>query len=75
MYCSNAGPLRTLLISLAAICLLSAAPSAPTAAQARDFMDKAETELLQLSSRAQQPAWVEQTFITGGYRGDGRARE
>lgn len=28
-------------------------------------MDKAEAALLQLSSRAQQSAWVEQNFITG----------
>jgi peptidyl-dipeptidase A len=56
---------RALLISLALACLLPAAPSAPTAAQARDFMDKAEAELLQLSSNAQQAAWVEQNFITG----------
>jgi peptidyl-dipeptidase A len=62
---SNAGPQRALLILLAIACLLPAAPPAPTAAQARDFMDKAEAELLQLSSRAQQAAWVEQNFITG----------
>src|SRR6476646_1390756 len=61
---SNAGPQHALLISLAMACLLPAAPPPPTAAQARDFMDKAEAELLQLSSRAQQAAWVEQNFIT-----------
>src|SRR5256885_16390657 len=54
--------MRSLLIFLVAAGLL---PAASTATQARDFMDKAEAELLQLSSRAQQAAWVEQTFITG----------
>jgi hypothetical protein len=60
----NAGPWRSLPISFAAAWLLSAAPPAPTVAQARDFMDKAEAELLQLSSRAQRAAWVEENFIT-----------
>jgi peptidyl-dipeptidase A len=53
--------LRVLPILLATSCLL---PAAPTVAEARAFMDKAEAELLQLSSRAQRATWVEENFIT-----------
>jgi peptidyl-dipeptidase A len=60
----NAARWRALPISLAAACLLSAAPAAPTVAEARDFMDKAGAELLQLSSQAQRAGWVEENFIT-----------
>ncbi|MGH9696325.1 MAG: M2 family metallopeptidase, partial [Bryobacteraceae bacterium] len=54
-----------LLISLLTAWLVAGAPPPPTASQAREFMDQAEAELLQLASRAQQAAWVEENFITG----------
>ena len=63
--CVKTGPLRVLLISFLAICPRSAVSATPTVAEARAFMDKAEAELLQLSSRAQRAAWVEENFITG----------
>jgi peptidyl-dipeptidase A len=37
----------------------------PTLAEAQAFMDKAETELLDLGNMAQRAGWVEETYITG----------
>jgi len=63
--CVKGGRLRVLLISLLAICPRSAVSATPTVTEARAFMDKVEAQLLQLSSRAQRAAWVEENFITG----------
>ena len=41
------------------------ADQAPTVAEAQAFMDKAETELLDLGNMAQRAGWVEETYITG----------
>lgn len=38
--------------------------TAPTVDQARQFLEKAESELLQLSNEASQAAWVQSTYIT-----------
>jgi peptidyl-dipeptidase A len=38
--------------------------TAPTVEEARQFLDKAESELLQLSNEASQAAWVQSTYIT-----------
>jgi len=42
----------------------SATSAAPTVAEARAFMDRAETDLLALSNEAGRAAWVQETFIT-----------
>jgi peptidyl-dipeptidase A len=42
----------------------STATSQPTVAEAQAFMDKAEAELLELSSFAARAGWIQATFIT-----------
>ena len=43
----------------------TAAPtSAPTVAEAQAFMDRAESELLDVSNEAQRAGWVQETYIT-----------
>jgi peptidyl-dipeptidase A len=39
-------------------------PSQPTVADAQAFMDKAESELLEMASFAQRASWIQATFIT-----------
>ncbi|MBV9085398.1 MAG: M2 family metallopeptidase [Acidobacteriaceae bacterium] len=39
-------------------------PSKPRVSEAEAFMNKAETELLELSSAAERAGWVEETYIT-----------
>lgn len=53
---------RTLV--LAVILAASGCRTAPTVEEARQFLDKAESELLQLSNEASQAAWVQSTYIT-----------
>jgi peptidyl-dipeptidase A len=57
--------IRRLALSFLILSLSYRAQAAPTAAQAREFMDKAEAEMLSLASHAQQSGWVEENFITG----------
>lgn len=49
---------------LMAILAASACRTAPTVEEARQFIEKAESELLQLSNEASQAAWVQSTYIT-----------
>jgi peptidyl-dipeptidase A len=53
-----------LLATLLAAPLLHAQSGKPTAAEAREFMDKAEERLLALSNENQRMAWVQATYIT-----------
>lgn len=49
---------------LAAVLAASGCRTAPTADEARQFLERAESELLQLSNEASQAAWVQSTYIT-----------
>jgi peptidyl-dipeptidase A len=40
------------------------AQTAPTAAEAQEFMNKAETQLSGLSVKVQRASWVQENFIT-----------
>jgi len=51
-----------LTLAVLSVVLLSAAP--PTVAEAQAFMDRAEAELLKLSSMDQRAQWVHENFIT-----------
>ncbi len=60
---------RTLLAAVAVAALTAplfahAQVQAPTAAEARAFVDKAETDLARLSEYASKAAWVRATYIT-----------
>jgi peptidyl-dipeptidase A len=47
-----------------AILAASGCRTAPTVEEARHFLERAESELLQLSNEASQAAWVQSTYIT-----------
>jgi peptidyl-dipeptidase A len=49
---------------LAAILAATGCRTAPTVEEARQFLERAESELLQLSNEASQAAWVQSTYIT-----------
>lgn len=51
-------------IVLMAILAASGCRTAPTVEEARQFLERAESELLQLSNEASQAAWVQSTYIT-----------
>lgn len=51
-------------IVLMAILAASGCRTAPTVEEARHFLERAESELLQLSNEASQAAWVQSTYIT-----------
>jgi peptidyl-dipeptidase A len=53
---------RALVFAL--VIAASGCRTAPTVEEARQFLDKAESELLQLSNEASQAAWVQSTYIT-----------
>lgn len=53
---------RTLVFAL--VLASSGCRTASTVEEARQFLDKAESELLQLSNEASQAAWVQSTYIT-----------
>jgi peptidyl-dipeptidase A len=55
--------MRTVVLALLLAALASAAAK-PTVADARAFMDKAESELLDLTNEAQRSGWIEETYIT-----------
>src|ERR1017187_2693601 len=46
------------------VCLTSCAPPAPTAADAKKFIEDAEAKLLTLNVDDQRADWVKSTFIT-----------
>jgi len=50
--------------AFALVLAASGCRTAPTAEEARQFIEKAESELLQLSNEASQAAWVQSTYIT-----------
>ena len=50
--------------AFALVLAASGCRTAPTVEEARQFLDKAESELLQLSNEASQAAWVQSTYIT-----------
>ncbi|MES1258706.1 MAG: M2 family metallopeptidase, partial [Acidobacteriota bacterium] len=52
------------VVFFAVSALQPAAAAAPTVAEARAFMDKAEAELLKLAIMQNRAEWVNQTFIT-----------
>ncbi|MGQ9918295.1 MAG: M2 family metallopeptidase, partial [Bryobacteraceae bacterium] len=55
--------MKRILVLLAVL----AAPScrtAPTVEEARQFLERAERELLELSNEASRAAWVQSTYIT-----------
>ncbi len=49
---------------LAAVLAAAGCRTAPTVEEARQFLERAESELLQLSNEASQAAWVQSTYIT-----------
>jgi peptidyl-dipeptidase A len=51
-------------IFLLAFAAVLAAQSAPTVADAEQFMNKAEARLAELSVKVNQPNWVHDNFIT-----------
>ena len=54
----------SILVALAAASFAHAQTAKPTVAEAREFLDKAEERLLQLSNENQRMAWVQATYIT-----------
>ncbi len=57
-------PLLTILLCLLAFPVLMLAAPAPTVAEARAFMDRAEAELLKLNTLLNRAQWVQETYIT-----------
>jgi peptidyl-dipeptidase A len=53
---------RTFVFAL--LLAASGCRTAPTVDEARQFLERAESELLQLSNEASQAAWVQSTYIT-----------
>jgi peptidyl-dipeptidase A len=56
-------PFTILFTVLASALFLNAAP-APTIAEAQAFMDRAEAELLKMTTLQQRAGWVQETYIT-----------
>ncbi len=52
------------ILVFALVLAASGCRRSPTAEEARQFLERAERELLQLSSEASQAAWVQSTYIT-----------
>jgi peptidyl-dipeptidase A len=53
---------RTLVLTL--VLAASGCRTAPTVEEARQFLERAESELLELSNEASRAAWVQSTYIT-----------
>ncbi len=53
------------IIFCVATAALPAAAAPPTVAEAKSFIDRAESELLKLSLTANRAEWVQETYITG----------
>ena len=65
--CSAGGVFRCGAVERAAVPAEEAAARAgkpPTAAEAKAFLDEAETKLLALANEASRAGWVQSTFIT-----------
>jgi peptidyl-dipeptidase A len=67
---SSRGKRRASAIVVALLVLVpmsvgSSPGTAPTAEEARAFIEKAESRLLELGNRQQRAAWVQSTYITG----------
>lgn len=56
--------MKPIAIMLVAFPVLLTAAAAPTVADARAFMDRAEAELLKITVLGQRAGWVEETYIT-----------
>jgi peptidyl-dipeptidase A len=54
----------SIVISLLALPVFLAAASSPTVADAKAFMDRAEAELLKLTTFQERAQWVQETYIT-----------
>ncbi len=52
------------ILALALALAASACRTAPSAEEARRFLERAESELLELSNEASRAAWVQSTYIT-----------
>ncbi len=57
--------LLSIVLALLALPLFAMAAAAPTVADAKAFMDRAEAEILKITTLQQRAQWIQETYITG----------